>query len=273
LKDAFSFEIKEFACRALRDRTWAKLDIVRTRRSKPSPMSFKMLGSTTHGQGLLSYGAGEGQLRERGLSFPRLYAIIDPAQAGGRSPLAVAEIFLAAGVRLLQFRDKRASSGEVFVHGREIAERVRQSKGIFIINDRADVARAVDADGVHVGQEDLPVELARRILAPGKWVGCSTHRLEQVIEADRSSADYIAFGPIFPTKSKEKPDPVVGLEALREARRATRKPLVAIGGISIRNAREVIEAGADAVAVVRDLLQAPEIGRHAEEFLKVLGET
>jgi thiamine-phosphate diphosphorylase len=180
--------------------------------------------------------------------------------------------FLAAGVRLLQLRDKRASSGELFAQGREIGERVRGSSGVFVINDRADVARAVDADGVHVGQEDLPVELARLILGPGKWVGCSTHRLEQVIEADRSSADYIAFGPIFPTQSKEKPDPVVGLEALREARKATRKPLVAIGGISLRTAREVIEAGADAVAVLRDLLQAPEIGRRAEEFLKVLDE-
>jgi thiamine-phosphate pyrophosphorylase len=160
----------------------------------------------------------------------------------------------------------------LFAQGWQIAERVRQSKGIFIINDRADVARAVGAHGVHVGQEDLPVELARCILGPGKWVGCSTHRLEQVIEADRSSADYIAFGPIFPTQSKEKPDPVVGLNGLGEARRVTCKPLVAIGGITIQNVREVMEAGADAVAVVSGLLEARDLCRRAEEFLRVLGE-
>ena len=212
------------------------------------------------------------QPRNQGLSLPHLYAIIDAAHTGELSPLAVAELLLAAGVRLLQYRDKRAPSGKLFAQGGQIAERVRQSKGIFIINDRADVAWAVDADGVHVGQEDLPVESARCILAPGKWVGCSTHRLEQVIEADHSSADYIAFGPIFPTQSKEKPDPVVGLKGLSEARRVTRKPLVAIGGINIHNARQVIEAGADAVAVVSGLLQAPDLCRRAEEFLKVLGE-
>lgn len=178
---------------------------------------------------------------------------------------------LTAGVRLIQFRDKQASSGELFEHSRQIAESVRRWGGVFIVNDRADVARAVDANGVHVGQEDLPVELARRVLGPGKWVGYSTHVLEQVVEADRSSADYIAFGPIFPTQSKERPDPIVGLEGLREARKATRKPLVAIGGITVQNARHVIEAGADSVAVIRDLLSSPDIGERAKEFLRVLG--
>jgi thiamine-phosphate pyrophosphorylase len=143
--------------------------------------------------------------------------------------------------------------------------------GMFIVNDRADIARAVDADGVHVGQEDLPVECARSILGRGKWVGYSTHVLEQVKEADRSSADYIALGPIFPTASKENPDAVVGLDGLRAARQATRKPLVAIGGITIQNARAVMEAGADSVAVIRGLLSGPDLGKRAEEFLKVLG--
>jgi thiamine-phosphate pyrophosphorylase len=204
--------------------------------------------------------------------FPRLYAIIDGPQTGGLSPAAIAEILLAAGIQLIQFRDKRAPSRELFESSQQIAELVRRSKGVFIVNDRADVARAVDAAGVHVGQDDLPVELARRILGPGKWVGYSTHRLEQVREADRSSADYIAFGPIFPTQSKEKPDPMVGLEGLREARKATRKPLVAIGGVTVHNARAVMEAGADSVAVIRSLLEGPDIGKRAEEFLKVLGE-
>ncbi len=207
-----------------------------------------------------------------GIQIPRLYAIIDPAQAGGRSPVEIAEILLAAGVRLIQYRDKGASSRELFENSRRVFEPVRRRQGIFILNDRADIAGAVDADGVHLGQDDLPVELARRVLAPGRWVGYSTHRLAEVAQADRSSADYIAFGPVFPTESKEKPDPVVGLEGLRAARKATRKPLVAIGGITVASAPAVIEAGADSVAVIGDLLRAPDIGARTKEFLRVLGE-
>jgi thiamine-phosphate pyrophosphorylase len=203
--------------------------------------------------------------------IPRLYAIIDPAQAGGGAALQVAETLLSAGVRLIQLRDKQASTRDLFEQARLIAACVRSGKGIFILNDRADVARAAGADGVHVGQEDLPVELARQILGEGKWVGYSTHVLAQVVEADKSSADYIAFGPIFPTASKAQPDPVVGLDGLREARQATAKPLVAIGGITLQNARQVIEAGADSVAVIRGLLAAPDLAERAEEFLKVLG--
>jgi thiamine-phosphate pyrophosphorylase len=205
------------------------------------------------------------------IPLPRLYAIIDAAQTGGRPPAAMAEILLGAGVRLIQLRDKHASSRELFENSRQIAELVRGWEGIFIVNDRADVAWAARADGVHVGQEDLPVELARRILGPGKWVGYSTHRLDQVLEADRSSADYIAFGPIFPTQSKDKPEPVVGLEGLKQVRQATRKPLVAIGGITVENARAVREAGADSVAVIRGLLEGPDIPQHVEEFLRILG--
>jgi thiamine-phosphate pyrophosphorylase len=184
----------------------------------------------------------------------------------------VAETLLSAGVRLIQLRDKQASSRDLFEQARLVLACVRRWKGIFIVNDRADVAWAADADGVHVGQEDLPVELARQILGEGKWVGYSTHVLDQVVEADRSSADYVAFGPIFPTASKAKPDPVVGLEGLRQARRLTRKPLVAIGGITVQNARQVIEAGADSVAVIGGLFAAPDLAKRAEEFLTVLSE-
>lgn len=207
------------------------------------------------------------------ISLPRVYAIIDPAQTGGRGAIAVVETLLAAGVTLIQCRDKQASARQLFEMSREIGERVRHAGGIFIVNDRADVARAADADGVHLGQDDLPVELARRVLGPGKWIGYSTHRQAQLIEADQSSADYIAFGPIFPTRSKEKPEPVVGLEGLREARKATCKPLVAIGGISLETARAVLEAGADSVAVMSGLLSAPDIGERAREFLRVIGQS
>ena len=203
------------------------------------------------------------------LQIPRLYAIIDAERIGSASPLAICRILLDAGVRLIQYRDKKASSRDLFEACLELQVSVRQAGGIFIVNDRADVALAVDADGVHVGREDLPVELSRRILGKRKIIGTSTHSLEQVCEADETSADYIAFGPIFPTQSKEKPDPVVGLAGLREARKLTRKPLVAIGGITQENAPAVIAAGADSVAVIRDLVQAPDVAQRAREFLRV----
>ena len=211
------------------------------------------------------------------MQFPtaRLYAIIDPAQTGGRSAIAAAEALIRAGVRLIQYRDKRGSSREIFETGRQIAELVHHAGGAFIINDRADVALAVNADAVHLGQEDLPVELARRMLQAGtgttKWIGVSTHTLAQVREANCSTADYVAFGPIFATGTKEHPDPAVSIEGLREARRATRKPLVAIGGITLAQAPAVIEAGADSIAIIGDLLGHPDISARAQEFLRVLG--
>lgn len=198
---------------------------------------------------------------------------MDPARSGRRNTGDAAQELLAAGVTWVQYRDKRGSSREVYENCRQISEWVRQAGGIFIVNDRADIARAVEASGVHVGQEDLPVELARRVVGWDKCVGCSTHLLAQVQQADRSSADYIAFGPVFATQSKERPDPLVGLEGLREARRATRKPLVAIGGITLENARAAIQAGADSVAVIQDLMGAADIGARAKEFLRVLEES
>jgi len=136
------------------------------------------------------------------------------------------------------------------------------------MNDRADLCLAADFDGVHVGQDDLSPESVRKIIGASRWLGVSTHNPEQVREADRTSADYIAIGPVFATSSKENPDPVVGLEGVRRARELTRKPLVAIGGITRANARSVIDAGADSVAVISDLLRDPR--KSAEEFLALL---
>ena len=206
------------------------------------------------------------------LVLPRLYAIIDPAQTGGRPAIRVCRELLAAGVRLIQYRDKRSSALAVFEVCREFAREIRQQSGVFFANDRADIALASGAHGVHVGQEDLPVELARRVVGPESWVGVSTHNLVQLREADASPADYIAIGPVFETRSKEKPDATVGLEGVRAARKATAKPLVAIGGITTQNARSVIEAGADSVAVIHDLLAAPDPAARSREYLQILGE-
>jgi len=136
------------------------------------------------------------------------------------------------------------------------------------MNDRADLALVAEFDGVHVGQDDLLPESVRRIIGAERWLGVSTHNPEQVAEADQTSADYLAIGPVFSTSSKEKPDPVVGPEGLRRARSLTRKPLVAIGGITRANAASVIEAGADSVAVISDLIRDPR--KSAEEFFRVL---
>jgi thiamine-phosphate pyrophosphorylase len=138
-----------------------------------------------------------------------------------------------------------------------------------ILNDRADIAAMAGAAGVHVGQEDLPVDEARKICGAPLWVGVSTHTLEQLRAAEATSADYIAVGPIFPTGTKANPDPVVGLEFLRAARQLTRKPLVAIGGITVESAGEVYRAGADSIAVIRDLMAARNPAQRAREYLAI----
>ena len=158
---------------------------------------------------------------------------------------------------------------------RELKERLRcnrsQGQGDpvrLIMNDRADLCVVADFDGVHVGQDDLSPESIRKIIGPDRCLGVSTHNPDQLREADLTSADYLAIGPVFPTASKQNPDPVVGLEGVRRARVLTRKPLVAIGGITRANAASVIEAGADSVAVISDLL--PDPGKSAEEFFRIL---
>jgi thiamine-phosphate pyrophosphorylase len=208
------------------------------------------------------------------LVFPPLYAIIDVALLKKTSELSFVEMMAESGVELLQYRNKRASSRELFEASQSISATLsRLAKPgsytpRFIVNDRADIAVLANAQGVHVGQQDLNVGEARAIVGPDKLVGVSTHSLEQLDAADKTSADYIAFGPIFRTSSKENPDPVVGLDLLREARRHTRKPLVAIGGITLERAAEVFRAGADSLAVVRDLIAAENPAARARLYFK-----
>lgn len=200
--------------------------------------------------------------------LPRLYAIIDAAAfADMPALLAFAEELRAAGVTLFQYRNKIGNARQMLSHARELRRKLEGAR--LIMNDRADLCLAAGFDGVHVGQEDLSAEGARRVVGERLWVGVSTHIPEQVQAAAAGPADYVAVGPVFATGTKANPDPVIGLEGVRVARSLTRKPLVAIGGITRENCRSVVEAGADSVAVISDLLGSPR--QSAEEFLRQLG--
>jgi len=201
-------------------------------------------------------------------SVPRLYAIADAARfATTEEVAAFAEQLVAGGCTLLQYRNKSGNARLMLEQARELRRRMAGVTRL-IMNDRADLCLIAEFDGVHVGQDDLLPESVRGIIGSDRWLGVSTHNPEQLQEADRTSADYLAIGPVFSTTSKDRPDPVVGLEGVRRARQLTRKPLVAIGGITRANAVSVIEAGADSVAVISDLLLDP--CKSAEEFFRIL---
>jgi len=202
------------------------------------------------------------------IQLPRLYPILDAGCfPDANAMFAAAEELAAVGCTLLQYRNKRGSARRMLEDARALRSRLGPTVKL-VMNDRADLCLAAQYDGLHVGQDDLLPESARSIIGPARWLGVSTHNPEQLAEADRTTADYLAIGPIFATSSKANPDPVVGLQGLRRARELTRKPLVAIGGITRANARSVIEAGADSVAVISDLLRYPR--KSAEEFFEIL---
>ena len=203
------------------------------------------------------------------LVLPRLYVILDAAllsipESGCARQLA------DAGVRLVQYRNKTASSRDLLENSKRLWEELGPRSVTFIVNDRADVAALAGARGVHVGQEDLDVEEARGVVGRDKLVGVSTHNRAQFEQAAGSSADYIAVGPIFSTTTKSNPDPVVGLEFIRQMRALTDKPIVAIGGITLERAAEVVQAGADSVAVISDILRARNVRERARRYVETL---
>jgi thiamine-phosphate pyrophosphorylase len=208
--------------------------------------------------------------------FPTLYAILDDSLIPSEEParwVAVAQALAESGCQLMQVRAKQATAAAQFEISTQLVRSPALSRVRIIVNDRADIALLSGAGGVHVGQHDLEVARARAICGPALWIGVSTHTLEQVRAADETSADYIAFGPVFPTTTKVKSDALVGLDGLRAARALTRKPLVAIGGITVGRAREVYRAGADSIAVAGDLIGAENPGARAKEYLAIAAET
>ena len=209
------------------------------------------------------------------IELPRLYPILDAdALARASVPLATAAHALQdAGVRWLQYRDKQASDAEMVEKMRQLRAVFPAGEAVLLLNDRVALCAAAGADGVHIGQEDMPPAEARRILGRERLLGVSTHNVGQLRAALATGApDYLAIGPVFATSSKDNPDPVVGLEGVKAARALTRLPLVAIGGITGENGREVIEAGADAVAVISALLPqgGREMAQRVRDFLAFL---
>jgi thiamine-phosphate pyrophosphorylase len=202
-------------------------------------------------------------------SLPRIYPITDTV-ISGLSHADQIERLAAGGASLIQLREKRASAREFYQAAVEAMSAAGRLGVQIIVNDRIDIAIAVKADGVHLGQDDLPPDRARQLLGESRIIGLSTHSLEQALAADSAPVDYIAIGPVFQTSTKDKRDAVVGLETVREIRRHISKPLVAIGGITLEAARAVIEAGADSVAVITDLLSATDIAERTSRFLDSL---
>jgi thiamine-phosphate pyrophosphorylase len=198
--------------------------------------------------------------------LPRLYAIAD---ATFGDPVRLAQELFDGGARLVQLRNKKAGARELLVQLERILS-IAPKEAHVLVNDRVDVALIGKAAGVHLGQTDLPPASARQILGPDSIVGFSTHNMEQALAAESLPVDYIALGPIFATSTKENPDPVVGLENLAAICKVVHKPVVAIGGIRLENARQAIDAGAQCVAVIRNLLEHADIAGRLHRWNEIL---
>ena len=207
--------------------------------------------------------------------FPRFYPVLDSSLIGRRGIdiAAAAAAILDGGARILQLRHKGHFSRDVFAEAQRVADLCKHAGALFVINDRADMAMLLDC-ALHVGQDDLPPEAARKLIGIERVLGFSTHNEAQLRATEREPVDYVAFGPVFETASKQNPDAVVGLEELRRVRPLTEKPLVAIGGITRATACDVIDSGADAVAVIGDLIpeecSTAALRSRTEEWLRIL---
>lgn len=208
-------------------------------------------------------------LRKKLLQAQGLYLVLDRQFLEGKDVVFIVARVLAAGVDMIQFRDKEATDKEFFEAGRKIKGLLEGKGVLFIVNDRVDLAASLDTDGVHIGQEDMPVEKARTILGRRKVIGLSTHSLTEMREAQDRDVDYISVGPVFPTETK--PDyAAVGIGLVSSAARESQKPFVAIGGINRENIRDIVAAGARRVAVVRAVLSAKDPFLAAKNLIEVV---
>jgi len=201
---------------------------------------------------------------------PFLYPIVDVAALGARGVGSAVAALASGGAKVVQFRGKGLPDRRFLELAAEALAAARQGGAMLVVNDRPDVAVILGADGVHLGQDDLAPRDVRPLLPPGALLGVSTHGLDQLERAAGEPVDYVAIGPVFATRSKAAPDPVVGLEMVRRARARTARPLVAIGGITEENARSVAEAGADGLAVISALLSQADLAAAARRFAAAL---
>jgi len=200
------------------------------------------------------------------IRLSRLYAVADAIFG---DPIEIAQQLFDGGVRLVQIRHKSASARTLLEETEAILRFVPPDAQL-VVNDRVDIARITGAAGVHLGQGDLQPALAKQILADGQGIGYSTHNIQQAVEADSAPVDYIAVGPVFSTSTKQDADPVLGLERLTEICSQVRKPVVAIGGITLESARDVLNCGAASVAVIGDLLRHGNIKDRTREWVRHL---
>lgn len=200
------------------------------------------------------------------LILPPLYAILDPEQTKGSDPEAILRQLLEGGAKIVQLRAKTMAPRDFLRLARNARSLSRSHDCRLIINDRADIALACDADGVHLGQEDLPLHAARKIMGQ-KLIGISTHDVNQAKEAERGGADYIGFGPMFGTMTKATGYAARGVKMLRQIRSAVKLPIVAIGGIKEENVQEVWRAGAESAAIISDILGAEDVAAKTKRIL------
>jgi len=199
-----------------------------------------------------------------------LYVITDAKLSRGRSHLEVAQAAIEGGASIIQFREKEMTTRQLVETAGKIKELTEEADIPLIVNDRLDVALAVDADGVHVGQDDMPADMARQLIGPHKILGVSASTVEEALQAEREGANYVSASPVFTTPTKPDAPPPTGLEGLKAIVEAVNLPVIAIGGINEKNAAEVIETGAQGVAVISAVVSAPDIVAAAHRLRETL---
>jgi len=211
--------------------------------------------------------------RKEILKRARLYVLVDKKLLGERKVEDVIKRLVKSGVRMIQYRDKYADDGEFLNEATKIKKILRKPNVLYIINDRVDIALLIDADGVHVGQSDLPVPVARKLLGKNKIIGTSAENIKQARMAQKQGADYVGLGPIFYTTTKEKIPQPVGLDLIKQAKKELRIPFFSIGGINLDNLSSVINAGAKGIAVASAIVCSPDIAKTTKQFLKRLKDS
>lgn len=201
--------------------------------------------------------------------IPKFYPIIDASIVHISKIEGVVKMIIEAGSRIIQLRAKYVSTRDFIDTAQIIKPIAKKNKATFIINDRVDIAMLVDADGVHLGQDDLQIKEARKILGKDKIIGISTHNAKEAVIAEKVGVDYISFGPIFATSTKGDAQKPKGIDGLKKVREAVKIPIVAIGGITLENAKDIYKAGADCAAVISDILKSDDIKGRIKRFISL----